>query len=142
MDELLFYVPPIVCGGSVLVFVFCMHYFLHNMSFLVFSIIFTRKRALVTLLLLSFGYHVTVNVLWLYLTVPWAGLQCLIVVFPYHTHLLLGLYMGFRDTGYLPFYGILPVLLPGIWDTMFNNYGDMCHFIRDTYLFTSMDMGK
>ena len=30
--NLLFYVPPIVCGGSVLVFVFGMHYFV---SFLV-----------------------------------------------------------------------------------------------------------
>ena len=35
-----------------------------------------------------------------------------------------GLYRGFRDTGYLPFYfqgyGILSILLPGIWDTVFN----------------------
>ena len=35
-----------------------------------------------------------------------------------------GLYRGFRDTGYLPFYfqgyRILSILLPGIWDTMFN----------------------
>ena len=33
---------------------------------------------------------------------------------------------GSRDTGYLPFYfqgyGILSILLPGIWDTMFNIY--------------------
>ena len=32
--------------------------------------------------------------------------------------------MGFRDTGYLPFYyqgyRILSILLPGIWDTVFN----------------------
>ena len=32
--------------------------------------------------------------------------------------------MGFRDTGYLPFYfqgyWILSILLPGIWDTVFN----------------------
>ena len=32
--------------------------------------------------------------------------------------------MGFRDTGYLPFYfqgyRILSILLPGIWDTRFN----------------------
>ena len=35
-----------------------------------------------------------------------------------------GLYRGFRDTGYLPFYfqgyRILSILLPGIWDTWFN----------------------
>ena len=29
-----------------------------------------------------------VNVLWLFLTVPWVGLQCVIVEFPDHTHLL------------------------------------------------------
>ena len=28
------------------------------------------------------------NVLWLFLTVPWVDLQCVIVVFPGHTHLL------------------------------------------------------
>ena len=35
-----------------------------------------------------------------------------------------GLYRGFRDTAYLPFYfqgyGILSILLPVIWDTVFN----------------------
>ena len=35
-----------------------------------------------------------------------------------------GLYRGFRDTGYLSFYlqgyTILSILLPGIWDTVFN----------------------
>ena len=30
---------------------------------------------------------VTVSVLWLFLTVPWLDLQCVIVVFPDHTHL-------------------------------------------------------
>ena len=29
-----------------------------------------------------------VGVLWPFLTVPWVGLQCVIVVFPDHTHLL------------------------------------------------------
>ena len=29
------------------------------------------------------------NVMWLFLTVPWVGLQCVIVVFPDHTHLLI-----------------------------------------------------
>ena len=29
---------------------------------------------------------VSVNVLWLFLTVPWVGLRCVIVVFPEHTH--------------------------------------------------------
>ena len=53
-----------------------------------FAIILARKRELVALLLLSFRCIVTVNILWLYLTVPWVGLQCVTVVFPDHTHLL------------------------------------------------------
>ena len=67
------------------------------------------------------------------------------------------MYRGFTDTGYLPYYfqgyGILSILLPGIWDTVFNilllsgmleilkNDGDICQFIRDTCPFTSRDMG-
>ena len=31
---------------------------------------------------------VTVNVVWLFLMVPWVGLQCVIGVFPDHSHLL------------------------------------------------------
>ena len=48
-----------------------------------------RKRKLVSFLLLSYRCIVTINVLWLFLTVPWIGLQRVIVVFPDHTHLLL-----------------------------------------------------
>ena len=47
------------------------------------------KRKLVALLLLSYRYIVTINVLWLFLTVPWVGLQYMIVIFPDHTHFLL-----------------------------------------------------
>ena len=32
---------------------------------------------------------ITINVLWLFLTVPWAGLYFVIVQFPDHTHLFL-----------------------------------------------------
>ena len=53
-----------------------------------FSIILTRKRELITLLLLSSCCIVTVSVLWLFLTIPLDGLQCVIVVFPGRTHLL------------------------------------------------------
>ena len=60
---------------------FGMHYFVLSS----FAIILTRKRELVDLLLLSFRYLVTVNGLWLFLTVPWVGLQCVIVVFLDHT---------------------------------------------------------
>ena len=45
------------------------------------------KRELFALLLLSFECLVTVNVLWLFLMVPWVGLQFVIVVFPVHSHL-------------------------------------------------------
>ena len=31
---------------------------------------------------------VAINILWLFLMVPWVGVQCVIVVFHYHTHLL------------------------------------------------------
>ena len=54
-----------------------------------FAIILKKKRKLVALLLLSYRCIVTVNVLLLFLTVPWVGLQCVVVVFPDHTHLLL-----------------------------------------------------
>ena len=45
-----------------------------------FAIILKRKRKLVVVLLLSYRCIVTVNVLWLFLTMPWIGLQCVIVV--------------------------------------------------------------
>ena len=50
-----------------------------------FAIILKRKR---NLLLLSCRNVVTKHVLWLFLTVPWDGQQCVIVVFPDHTHLV------------------------------------------------------
>ena len=51
-----------------------------------FAIISKRKRELVALFLLCYGCLATVNILWLFLTVPWIGLQCVIVVFYDHTH--------------------------------------------------------
>ena len=63
------------------------------LSVLVFAVIFKRKRKLVALLLLPM-YIITINVLWLFLTVPLVGrLQCVIVVFPDHTHLLFTVYI-------------------------------------------------
>ena len=53
-----------------------------------FAIILKRKENLVALLLLSYRCIVTINVLWLFLIVPWVGLQYVIVVFPDQTHLL------------------------------------------------------
>ena len=72
-----------------------MHYFV---SILVlqdaFAIILKRKRKLIALLLLSYRYiaTVTVNILWLFLMVPWVRLKCMIVVYFDHTHLLFVFY--------------------------------------------------
>ena len=52
-----------------------------------FAIILKRKRKLAALLLLSYSCFVTINVLRLFLAVPWIDLQCVIVVIPDHTHL-------------------------------------------------------
>ena len=52
-----------------------------------FAIILKRNGKLVALLLLSYRNIVTLNVLCLFLTVQCVGLQCVIVVFPDHTHL-------------------------------------------------------
>ena len=45
------------------------------------AIFLKGKRKLVALLLLSYRCVVTINDMWLFLAVPWAGLQCVIVVF-------------------------------------------------------------
>ena len=55
-----------------------------------FAIIMMRK--LIALLFLSNRYIVTINVLSLYLMVTWVGLHCVVVVFPDHTHFLLGVF--------------------------------------------------
>ena len=49
---------------------------------------------MVALLLLSCKCIVTINVLLLLRTMPWVGLQYVIVVFPDHTHLLFGTHIG------------------------------------------------
>ena len=56
-----------------------------------FAIILKRKRKLVALLLLSYRCIITINVLWLFLTVPWVGLLYVIVGCPDNTHLLFDL---------------------------------------------------
>ena len=60
--------------------------------------ILTRKRErAVYIAFIVFLNIVTVDVLCLFLTVPWIGLQCVIVVFPDHIHLLLYMYMYSND---------------------------------------------
>ena len=53
-----------------------------------FAIILKWKIESVALLLLSIRCPVTVNVLWFFLTVLWVGLQCVVMVFLDHSHLL------------------------------------------------------
>ena len=78
--------PPMV------VMVLCSSLFWYALIYVLssFAIILTRKRELVAFLLLSFGCLVTVNVLWLFLTVPWVDMQFVIVVFFDQTHLRFG----------------------------------------------------
>ena len=85
VDDLVFYVPPIVCV------VLCWSLFRYALIWVYssFAIILTRRRGLVALILLSCGCIVTVNVLWLFLTLLWDGMQCVIVVFLDYTHFLL-----------------------------------------------------
>ena len=84
VEVLLLLVLPIVCGSSLFVFV-CYALLCVYSSF---AIILKRKRKLVALLLLPYRCLVIVNVLWLFLKMPWVGLQCVIVVFPDRTHFL------------------------------------------------------
>ena len=72
--------------------VLCLSWFRYTLLCVLssFAIILKRKRELVAFLLLSYGCLVTVNIIWLFLTVPWVGLKCAVVVFPDHTRLLFG----------------------------------------------------
>ena len=67
----------------------CVHYS--------FAIILKRKRKLFVLLLMPYRCIVTINILWLFLMVPWVGLQYVIVVFPDHTHLLFKKHLPFTS---------------------------------------------
>ena len=51
------------------------------------AIILKRKRKLVALPVLSYRCIATINVLCLFLTMSWVGLQSVTLVFPDHTHL-------------------------------------------------------
>ena len=69
-------------------FVCCALLYVHSS----FAIIWGRGGGLVALLLMSCGCVVAIGVLWLFLAVPWVGLQYVIVLFPDHTHLLFAQY--------------------------------------------------
>ena len=74
---------------SVFVFIFYALLCVHSS----FAIILKRKKKLAALLLLSYGFIITINVLWLFLAVPWVGLQYVTVLFTDHTHLLFVLFI-------------------------------------------------
>ena len=74
------------CLWGFCVCLFGMHYFV---SFLVYNHLEDEEPAgCFAFVVLPSECLVTVYVLWLFLTVPWVGLQCVIGVFPDHTHLL------------------------------------------------------
>ena len=79
------YFPLLV--GVLCLFLFCYALVCVHSSF---AIILKRKRKLVALLLLSYRCIVYLNVIWLFLTELWVGLQCVFVVFSDHTHLPYG----------------------------------------------------
>ena len=68
------------------------------------------KGELVALLSLSSWF--LVNVVWLFLAVPWVCLQFVIVVFPDHTHYFCSLVLSFRMS---ILFGPIPV---HIWDKL------------------------
>ena len=75
---------PLFVGVLCLTF-FCYALFSVHSSF---AIILKKKEELVYLLLLSYICIVTVNVLWLFLTAPWVGLQCVITTRHIRTSIL------------------------------------------------------
>ena len=68
--------------GVLCLYLFCCELLCVHSSF---AIILKRKRKLVVLRLLFYRSIVTINVMWLFLTMPQLGLQGVIVVFPGHT---------------------------------------------------------
>ena len=75
-------VLPIGCGGSVFVFVL-----LYIVPFLVLQSS-VQEESVSCFAFIASQSLVTVHVLWLFLTVPWVALRCVIVVFLDHTHFL------------------------------------------------------
>ena len=59
--------------------------FLYALLCVLCAIILMREIELFALLLLSFGYLVTVDVGW---SAVWVDLLCVIVIFPGHTHFI------------------------------------------------------
>ena len=93
--------PPVALAMTQLLLIYCLMYLLFVgvlclslFCYVLFCVrsslsnILKRRRKLVALLFLSYTFMVVVYVLWLFLTVPWDDLQCVIVVLPDHIYLL------------------------------------------------------
>ena len=80
-----------LCEGVLCLFLFGMH---SIVSILVCNHLEEEGRA-GCFAFVSYECLVTVYVVWLFLTVPWVGLQCVIVVFLDHTYLLFYLVADF-----------------------------------------------
>ena len=100
---------------SVIVLCFVVRFFIYVPSS--FAIILMGKRELVALLGLS--SWCLVIVVWLFLTVPWVGLQFVIVVFPDHTHSL------FFTADLSGFDAVLHTVGPPIKASLFLYYHDV-----------------
>ena len=77
------YILPTVCVSGVM----CLSLFWYALLRVPSRVPIILKRKI--MFLLSHPCLAILYVLWLFLTVPWVGLQCVIVVFPDHTRLLL-----------------------------------------------------
>ena len=84
--------------GVLFLSLFCYAFFCVHSSF---AIILKRKRKLVALLSFFYRFSVTIYVQWLFLMVPWVGLQYVIAVFPDHTHLLTNMFQSLFEDKYI-----------------------------------------
>ena len=83
VDQLFMYSPLFVCVFGPL----CLSLFWYALLCVLSRVPIILKRKI--LFLLSHPCIAILYVLWLCLTVPWVGLQCVIVVFPGHNRFLL-----------------------------------------------------
>ena len=74
--------------------VLCLSLFCCALLFVHFSMhhLDEKEKSVSLMLFSSYRSITTTHVIWLFLTVPWVGLQCATVVFPDHTHLLFIIY--------------------------------------------------
>ena len=90
VDSLFIFLLPLFVGVQcfVLVLIFSTQC-TSSFAIILITIDWEERAGYFTLIvfLMSFDYGSSSR--WLFLTVPWVGLQCVILVYPDHTHLLL-----------------------------------------------------